>query len=59
MTPLFHTNDASLSHDELAALSAVIAEAQTWHLTAGAGVVEDGFVQPFDSSPTFGNVTYY
>ena len=41
MTPLFRTDDTSLSHDELAALTTVLAEAQTWQATsateAGAG----------------------
>ncbi len=59
MTPLFHTDDASLSHDEIAALSAVLAEAQAWHVAAHVGDVEEGSASPFDSSPTFGNVTYY
>ena len=57
MTPLFHTNDDSLSHDELAALTAVIAEAQAWqHHSAAA---EDAYAQPFSTPPMFGNVTYY
>ncbi|MGV0345866.1 hypothetical protein SAMN04488531_1534 [Corynebacterium coyleae] len=35
MTPLFRTDDTSLSHDELAALTTVLAEAQTWQAVAG------------------------
>lgn len=53
MTPLFHTNDASLSHDELAALSTVIAQAQTWHVATVGDSADEGF------GAGFGNVTYY
>lgn len=69
MTPLFRTDDTSLSHDELAALTTVLAEAQTWQATsaaeAGAGaahgdnVFGDAFGQPFGGQPTIGNVTYF
>lgn len=71
MTPLFRTDDTSLSHDELAALTAVLAEAQTWQAVAGTdatgaagaayedNVFGDAFGQPFGGQPTIGNVTYF
>lgn len=75
MTPLFRTDDTSLSHDELAALTTVLAEAQTWRAVAGtAGVAGaaagtgaayednvfgDAFGQPFGAQQTIGNVTYF
>ncbi|MDK7179822.1 hypothetical protein [Corynebacterium riegelii] len=57
MTPLFHTNDASLSNDELAALSAVIADAQTRYLAEASGSADEGYGAGFGSG--FGNVTHY
>ncbi|MHA6602143.1 hypothetical protein ACX3UO_09595 [Corynebacterium coyleae] len=69
MTPLFRTDDTSLSHDELAALTTVLAEAQTWQAVAGAAggtgaayednVFGDAFGQPFGAQQTIGNVTYF
>lgn len=69
MTPLFRTDDTSLSHDELAALTTVLAEAQTWQATSGAeagtgaayedNVFGDAFGQPFGGQRTIGNVTYF
>ncbi|OFU57553.1 hypothetical protein HMPREF3120_02135 [Corynebacterium sp. HMSC11D10] len=72
MTPLFRTDDTSLSHDELAALTTVLAEAQTWQAVnatdaaaagTGAGYEDnmfgDAFGQPFGGQPTIGNVTYF
>lgn len=75
MTPLFRTDDTSLSHDELAALTTVLAEAQTWQTVAGTAgaagaaggtgtayednVFGDAFGQPFGAQPTIGNVTYF
>lgn len=70
MTPLFRTDDTSLSHDELAALTTVLAEAQTWQATSAAeagaagaayedNVFGDAFGQPFGGQPTIGNVTYF
>lgn len=60
MTPIFTTNDASLSDDELAALTAVIAEAQTRLSNndphAGTGLPH---MQPFGPASAVGNVTYY
>ena len=57
MTPLLHTNDASLSNDELAALSAVIADAQTRYLAEASGSADEGYGAGFGSG--FGNVTHY
>ena len=71
MTPLFRTDDTSLSHHELAALTTVLAETQTWQTVAtdaaaaGTGaayednVFGDAFGQPFGAQQTIGNVTYF
>ncbi|WP_286205578.1 hypothetical protein [Corynebacterium afermentans] len=64
MTPLFRTDDTSLSHDELAALTTVLAEAQTWQATstaeAGAGAAyEDNVFGDAFGQQTIGNVTYF
>ena len=64
MTPLFRTDDTSLSHDELAALTTVLAEAQTWQATsaaeAGAGAAyEDSVFGDAFGQQTIGNVTYF
>ncbi|MDK8240444.1 MULTISPECIES: hypothetical protein [Corynebacterium] len=71
MTPLFRTDDTSLSHDELAALTTVLAEAHSWQAVAtdaaaaGTGaayednVFGDAFGQPFGAQQTIGNVTYF
>ena len=64
MTPLFRTDDTSLSHDELAALTTVLAEAQTWQATsateAGAGAAyEDNVFGDAFGQQTIGNATYF
>lgn len=70
MTPLFRTDDTSLSHDELAALTTVLAEAHSWQAVAGTdataagaayedNVFGDAFGQPFGAQQTIGNVTYF
>ena len=60
MTPLFTTNDPSLSDDEIAALTAVIVEAQTRMSSNGPHTHATlPHVQPFGTAPAVGNVTYY
>ena len=70
MTPLFRTDDTSLSHDELAALTTVLAEAQTQqavNATAGTDAVAGGTGAAYEDNvfgdafgqQTIGNVTYF